>query len=114
MKYLNQAIWYAGGKGQNILVQKIMDVHLPNYMEDLNKSLAQKPSFKFICGNELTIYDFTVAGYFHNVFLNPKAEFADGWQKTMKRHCPKRVQKYLSNFAKEMKSYLDRRQASLY
>ena len=56
-----------------------MDEHLPKYLEDLNKSLAQKPGFKFICGNELTIYDFTVAGYFHNVFLNPNAEFAEGW-----------------------------------
>lgn len=56
-----------------------MDVHLPKYMEDLNKTLAEKPSFKFICGNELTIYDFTVAGYFFNVFMNPQAEFAEGW-----------------------------------
>ena len=87
---------------------------MPNYLEDLNKSLAQKPGFKFLCGEELTIYDFTVAGYFHNVMLNPDAEFADGWAKSMKLHCSKRVWKYLNNFAKEMKMYLKKRPASPY
>ena len=87
---------------------------MSKYLENLNKSLAQKPSFKFLCGEELTIYDFTVAGYFYNVVLNPNAEFADDWKKAMKLHCPKRVWKYLNNFGKEMKLYLKKRPASLY
>lgn len=62
----------------------------------------------------MTIYDFTVAGYFHNVMLNPQAEFAQEWSKVMKLHCPKRVWKYLNNFGKEMKQYLKKRTPSLY
>ena len=54
-----------------MLITKIMDEYLPKYLEELTRSLAQKPGFKFLCGEELTIYDFTVAGYFHNVILNP-------------------------------------------
>ena len=91
-----------------------MDEHLPKYLKDLEKSLAQKPGFKFLTGEELTIYDFTVAGYFHNVILNQHAEFAQEWAQAMKRHCSKRVWKYLNNFGKEMKMYLKKRQSCLY
>lgn len=107
-------MWYAGGKGQQVLLKDIMDKHLPKYLQDLTISLSQKPGFKFLCGDELTIYDFTVAGYFYNVILNPNAEFAADWQAAMKRHCTKRVWKYLNNFSKEMKSYLKKRHTCLY
>ena len=107
-------MWYAGGKGQQVLLKDIMDKHLPKYLQDLTISLGQKPGFKFLCGDELTIYDFTVAGYFYNVILNPNAEFAADWQAAMKRHCTKRVWKYLNNFSKEMKSYLKKRHTCLY
>lgn len=31
-KYLNQAVWYAGGKGQQVLITRIMDEFLPKYL----------------------------------------------------------------------------------
>ena len=56
----------------------------------------------------MTIYDFTVGGFFTNLVLNPnakyKALFNEVWT-----NAPQKVKNYVNNFISEMKPYLDTR-----
>ena len=53
---------------------------------------------KFICGNDITIYDIVVGGFFYNIVLNPNAACAEGWKKAMDDHSTERINKYLNDF----------------
>ena len=95
-------------------MKSLFETHVPKYLNELKDTLEQQPGFKFICGDKVTIYDMHVAGYIHNVMLNPKAEFASGWAECMAKHCPERVAQYLQNFREEFKDYLASRPESVY
>ena len=47
---------------------------MPKCLKDISNILSERPDFKYICGDKITIYDISVAGYIYNVMLNPKAE----------------------------------------
>ena len=79
---------------------------MTKFLKEMEYLLSQKPEFKFICGDKVTIYDMVVAGYMHNVMMNPKAKCAHLWSATMTEQCPDRVKNYLQNFRDEFKEYL--------
>ena len=60
-------------------MEKLMKEHMPRYLNEINKTLEQRPDLKFISGNTVTIYDIYVAGYMHNYIVNPNVSFAEGW-----------------------------------
>lgn len=84
-------------------VHKAVKAHLVPFMEKVAQRL--NPHFKFLCGNELTIYDFTVAGYFTNMICNPNAQEAQIWAEYYAKG-PERVKRYVEEFQKEMHGYL--------
>jgi hypothetical protein len=90
-------------------VQALLDRHIPEFLKELQYYLDQRPDFKFICGDKVTIYDMVIAGYMYNVMLNPKGNCADIWADTMAKHCPEGVQKYLQNFREDLKEYFQNR-----
>ena len=49
----------------------------------LDKRLKSYPNDKFFTGNEITVYDIFIAGFFYNVILNPTAIGADDWKEAM-------------------------------
>ena len=77
------------------------------WMEKLEKRLPADK--KYLCGDDLTIYDFLVAGIFTNVVCNPRAKDAALWQKHYEEKGPARVKKYVQDFTDEMKEYLESR-----
>lgn len=106
-KHFNYPVWYApDGPTKTVFMKTLFDYHVPRCLKELGETLDQQPDFKFICGEQLTIYDLYVAGYMHNVMMNPNAKFAAEWAETMAKHCPERVTQYLQNFSDEMKDYL--------
>lgn len=56
------------------------------------------PDDKFICGNEISVTDIYIGGYFYNNILNPKSEFFEAFERAMAIHSTQRVNKYLSDF----------------
>ena len=95
-------------------MKTLFEVHMPKYLQKLEATLDQEPNFKFICGDKVTIYDMAVAGYFHNVVLNPKADHAAGWAECIAKHCSERITRYLQNFREEFNDYLKNRPESIY
>ena len=95
-------------------MQKLFEDHVPKYLNQLNNTLLQEEEFKFICGENITIYDISVAGYFHDVILNPKAKYAEKWAAMMESKCPVRVKYYLKDFGEVFKEYLSNRPESIW
>ena len=63
---------------------------------------------KFICGNKLTLHDFTVGGFFLNLVINPNNKEPEFWAKQWET-TPDRVKKYVADLQEEMKDYLEAR-----
>ena len=63
---------------------------------------------KFICGNKLTLHDFTVGGIFLNLVVNPNSKDPEFWAKQWKT-TPDRVKNYVADLQEEMKDYLEAR-----
>lgn len=87
------------------LVKDAILVKLPAVLETLAKNL---PDSKFLTGEELSIYDFTVGGWFMNLILNPNAKYKAHFD-VVWASAPEKVKTYVNNFAAEMKPYLDSR-----
>ena len=58
----------------------------------------------------MTTHDFTIAGMYVNLILNPNAKDAEFWAKIWDQ-TPERVKKYVNDFKDEMKDYLTAREA---
>ena len=70
------AIWYAAEEEQRGMIEKLCNDQLPTYLAQFEKFLSQSDD-KFITGNEFTVYDLFVGGFFVNSFMNPNANHAD-------------------------------------
>ena len=81
-------------------MEKAVSTHLHPWMAKLEKRLSADK--KYLCGDELTIFDFIVAGFFTNVICNPSAKEAQLWA-THYEKAPERVKKYVNDFKDEMK-----------
>ena len=68
---------------------------------------------KYVVGDQLTIYDFQVAGFFTNVVLNPHSRDYELWQESFKDASPQ-IREYVADFQKDMKDYLDDREEKKY
>ena len=77
-------------------------------MEDLDQKILGNS--KFICGDNVTIYDFCIAGFFTDRVLNPNNERTNGdaW-KAGWNNAPQRVKEYVKAFQEEMADYLKER-----
>ena len=75
-------------------------------METLAKHLPADK--KFICGDSLTLHDFTVGGFLLNSIGNPNTKDPEYWAE-IKTSLPARVLKYFDDLTAEMKPYLDSR-----
>ena len=64
---------------------------------------------KFICGDELTQYDFEVAGFFTTWFFHEKPRL-EGINEVYHDNAPEKLKTYVSNFREEMKDYLVKRE----
>ena len=67
------------------------------------------PNDKYFTGNEITVFDIYIAGFFYNVILNPDAVSAENWKQGMADHSTDRVNQFLKDFGEEFKGYLDNR-----
>ena len=76
-------------------------------METLAKHLPADK--KFICGDSLTLHDFTVGGLLLNTYGNPNTKDPEFWAEAKASHTPARVLKYFDDLTAEMKPYLDSR-----
>ena len=54
-------------------VEEAILVQMPIHLELLAKNMLET---KFICGDEITIYDFNIGGLFTNLILNPKSKYS--------------------------------------
>ena len=64
---------------------------MPIHLELLAKNMLDT---KFICGNEITIYDFHIGGLFTNLILNPKSKYSAYFQKSWE-NAPAKVKNYV-------------------
>ena len=114
-KHVYQAVWYTEpGPEQFGLLDIIWNTHLPAFLEKLHGRLSLFPESKFLCGNEVTIFDIFVAGSMLNIMLNPLADRADGWKFYMDKHSSPLVEQYIANFEEVMGDYLKNRPDSKY
>jgi len=67
---------------------------------------------KFVCGDNLSVYDLVIGGIFTNVIKNPNNKGAEAWKKAMDTFVPARVLQYVSDFESEFTEYLAKRPAS--
>ncbi len=83
-------------------------------MPDYQALVIKFPTFfpengpKFLCGDEVTIYDMSVAGLFTNLVLNPNSKDPELWKKSWE-NTPLRIRKYAEDFKEVFKEYLDHR-----
>merc|ERR1712150_224508 len=63
---------------------------------------------KFICGDNLTIADFVVGGWFTNVVFNPNRK-TPKFNEAYEKHAPERLKTYNNDFATAMEDYLTAR-----
>ena len=87
------------------LVKDAILVKLPLALDTLAKNW---PESKFITGDQLSIYDFTVGGWFLNLVLNPNAKYRAHFE-VVWANAPEKLKTYINNFTAEMKPYLDAR-----
>ena len=106
------AIWYAAEEEQRGMIEKLCNDQLPTYLAQFEKFLSQSDD-KFITGNEFTVYDLFVGGFFVNSFMNPNANHADIVLAAMEK-APERVKKYITDFQAEMAEYLASRPKCIY
>ena len=66
-------------------------VQMPIHLELLAKNMLDT---KFICGNEISIYDFHIGGLFTNLILNPKSKYSAYFQKAWE-NAPAKVKNYV-------------------
>ena len=57
------------------IIKKLAEIDIPNELPKLAKLLKDRNKRKYVCGNELCIYDFQFAGIFVNLILNPHAQY---------------------------------------
>ena len=98
-----KAIW--AKENREAMMEEVFSKDVPNFFTKFETCLGDS---KFLCGDELTVYDFSVGGVFTNLILNPNAKDAEGWKKAFEA-APERVKKYALDFQAAMKEYLDKR-----
>ena len=107
MKYI-VAMMFAPEEKKPELKQALLDTHIPALLTTFTEKCLGES--KFLCGEEVTIYDFVCAGGILNSFANPNgrlgAEGKAAWEKA-----PERYKKYIADFSEVMKEYLDKRAA---
>ena len=113
-RHLYWPVWYSPEEEKEELYKDVFNEHLPNMLKVFNKRLMEHEEDRFVCGNDITIYDLYIGAWFVDVFLNPKAQFADGWKKAMEEHSTPRVNKYIEDFKEELAEYLERRPQYVY
>lgn len=87
------------------LVKDAILVKLPLALDTLAKNW---PESKFITGDQVSIYDFTIGGWFLNLVLNPNAKYRAHFE-VVWANAPEKLKTYINNFIAEMKPYLDSR-----
>jgi hypothetical protein len=59
-------------------VEEAILIQMPIHLELLAKNMLDT---KFICGDQITIYDFNIGGLFTNLILNHKSKYSAYFQK---------------------------------
>ncbi len=102
-KIVHKAFWASENRAQ--LMEELTTKHTPEYFRKLETCLGDS---KFLCGDEVTIYDIQVAGFFTNLVLNPKSKDPALWAKVWE-NTPVKIKTYVDNFKAEFKEYLEKR-----
>jgi glutathione S-transferase len=82
------------------------EVWLPA-MKHLERELPKDQ--KFLCGNKMTVHDYTIGHWLTNCFRNPNAWHKAMWNEWEKEKMPPRISKYLDDIVAELKEYWDKR-----
>ena len=57
-KFANLPVWYEPkGEKRDQLMNVLWNEHLPVYLKGLDGILNKRPDLKFLCGDQITIYD---------------------------------------------------------
>ena len=70
-------------------IKEAVPKFLPGFMQKLEARLPADK--KYLCGDELSIYDFSVGGYFTNIVCNPMTKDPQVWAAEWAK-APQRVQ----------------------
>lgn len=92
-------------------LQEAINTYIPGWFKKVAERLPENA--RFLTGDELTIYDFTVAGILVNLICNADARDSAMWQKVWNDDAPERVKQYYKDFCKEMEGYLTERKVGM-
>lgn len=99
-------IWLPPGDERDTAMTNLIQVEFPKLMANLAKCLT--PGQKFLCGEEVTIYDLQCGGFFVNLVLNPNSHDTEAWTMAWDE-APLKIKDYVSDFQEDMRHYLDKR-----
>ena len=88
----------------------IIEFFVP-FLANLEKNLGDT---KFVSGDEVTIYDCSICGFFYNLPLNKSVKAADVWKKYFDEKAGPKTKALIQNFTEVFKEYLDKRPDSQY
>ena len=84
---------------------QLFEKTFPEFFERVDSWVAGK---KYLLGDKLTLYDFAIGGFFHNMVLNAgnpdSAQWAPIWEKAGEN-----LKKYVATMEAEFKDYLESR-----
>ena len=88
-------------------VKAIADELMPPALAHLVRELPAE--HKFICGNKMTVHDYTIGHWLTNCFRNPNAFHRNTFVEWEKENMPPRIVRYLDDIEAELKEYFDKR-----
>ena len=88
-------------------VKAAADELMPPALAHLVRELPAE--HKFICGNKMTVHDYTIGHWLTNCFRNPNAFHRNTFVEWEKENMPPRIVRYLDDIEAELKEYFDKR-----
>ena len=106
MKHIFKGTIFVPEADKPAALEKLLSEHFPAAMKLLSEKCLGDT--KFISGDELSIADFCVGGFFTNLVFMDKTRVV-GIKACYDTHAPEKLKTYVTAFQTEMKDYLDKR-----
>ena len=94
-------------------IKKLTQETIPSQLATYRNQLSNE--YKFLCGDQISIYDFQFAGLFVNLILNRMSnpeisqQEQNYWQYLWTKKTDQRTKKYVTDFQLAMRDYLEER-----